>query len=81
MLVYKWRTLYEEPYMPHETMLERIVDSSFSSINIHEFVYDNQSLFRSMIIDVMRMDYSYLGEGLYNIFLDEEPNIYRAMLF
>lgn len=42
--------------------------------NIYEFADDNSNSYRSMVIDAMKMSQNYLGEGSYNIFLDEEPN-------
>ena len=34
---------YEEPYVPHETMVERIVGSSSNASNVHEVVDDNSN--------------------------------------
>jgi len=33
---------YREPYVPYETMLERIVGSTSTSSNIYEVIDDNQ---------------------------------------
>jgi len=54
------------------TMLKRMVGLTFSSCNIHEFVDDNSNLYISIVMNAMRMNQSFLGEGLYNISLDEE---------
>jgi hypothetical protein len=34
--------VYREPYVPHETMVERIVGSTSSSSNVHEVIDDNR---------------------------------------
>ena len=55
-------------------MLERMVDLTSSSSNIHEFVDDNNNPYRSMVTNAMRMNQNYSSECSYNIPLDEEPN-------
>jgi hypothetical protein len=50
---------YREPYVPYETMIERIVWSTYSSSNVHGVIDDNSNHYRSMIIDeimVMQMN-------------------------
>ena len=50
---------YREPYIPYETMIERIVWSTYSSSNVHGVIDDNSNHYRSMIIDeimVMQMN-------------------------
>jgi hypothetical protein len=59
-------------------MLERIIGSTSTSNNIHEVVDDNSNLYRSMMIDVMRMSHAYSNEGSH---VDEEPNIDATKLF
>jgi len=46
-----------EPYVPYETMLERIIGSTSSSNNTHEVVDDNSNRYRSMVIDAMRINH------------------------
>jgi len=42
-----------EPYVPYETMVERIVGSTFSSRNVHGVVDENNNPYRNMVMDVM----------------------------
>jgi hypothetical protein len=44
-------------------MLERMIDSTSSSSNIHGVIYDNSNYYRSMVMDAMRMTNGYSGEG------------------
>jgi len=44
---------YGEPYVPYETMVERIVGSTFSSRNVYGVADDNNNPYRNMIMDVM----------------------------
>ena len=53
-------------------MLKRMVGSTFSSCNIYEFADDNSNPYISIMMNAMKMNQSFLGEGLYNISLDEE---------
>jgi hypothetical protein len=45
-----------EPYVPYETMVERMVGSTSSSSNVYRVVDDNNNLFRRMVIDAMKMN-------------------------
>jgi len=38
--------VYEEPYVPHDTIVERMVGSTFSSSNVYGVVDDNNNLYR-----------------------------------
>jgi hypothetical protein len=58
-----------------------MVCSTSSSNNIHEFVNDNSNPYRSMMMDTMRMNQGYSGEGSFNIFLDEKSNIDATKFF
>jgi len=71
----------KKPYVPYKNMLDRMVCSTFSSNNIHEFVNDNSNPYRSMVMNTMRMNQGYSGEGLFNIFLDEKSNIDATRFF
>jgi hypothetical protein len=53
-------------------MLERIVDLTCNSSNIHEVIYDNNNHYRSIVIDAIRMNHDYLSESSQ---VDEELNI------
>jgi len=61
---------YKETHVPYETVLERIVGSTSTFSNIHEVVNDNSNCYRSMVIDVMRMNHSYSSEDSCG---DEDP--------
>jgi hypothetical protein len=60
---YLKRFAHEEPCVPYKTMLERMIDSTSSSSNIHGVIYDNSNYYRSMVMDAMRMTNGYSGEG------------------
>jgi hypothetical protein len=53
-----------EPYVPYNTILERIVSSTSSSSNIHEVVNYNNNRYKSMMIDAMRINCGYSSKGL-----------------
>jgi hypothetical protein len=48
--------VYREPYVPYETMLERMIGSTFSSSNMHRVVDDNNNYYKSIVMAVMRMN-------------------------
>jgi len=60
-----------EPYVTYETMIERMIGSTFSSSNAHGVVDDNNNPYRSMVIDAMRMNEGYANECS---IVDEEIN-------
>jgi hypothetical protein len=45
-----------EPYVPYKTMIERIIESTSSSSNVHEVVDDNNNPYMNMVMDVIGMD-------------------------
>jgi hypothetical protein len=50
---------YGEPYVPYETMIERMVRSTYSSSNVYGVIDDNNNNYRCMVIDeimVMQMN-------------------------
>jgi len=69
--------IHREPYIPHETMVERISGSTFSSSNMHEVIDENSNPYRNIIIDVMGMNQSYVGQCL---IVDEESNVDTATM-
>jgi hypothetical protein len=69
---------YGEPYVPYETIVERIVESTFNSSNVYEVVDDNSNPYRNMIIDAMRMNQGYVDQ--YPV-IDEEPNVDATRFF
>jgi hypothetical protein len=46
---------HKETYIPHDTMIERIVGSTSSSSNVHGVV-DNSNPYRNLVMDAMRMN-------------------------
>jgi hypothetical protein len=46
----------EKPYIPYETIVERMIGSTFSSSNVHEVVDDNSNPYRNIVMKVMRMN-------------------------
>ena len=43
-------------YVPHETMVKRMVESTSSSNNVHEVIDDISNPYRNMVIEAMRMN-------------------------
>jgi hypothetical protein len=72
-----WFT-HKEPYVPHETIVERVVRSTFSSSNVHEAINDNNNPYINMIMDVMRMNRGYTGQCP---IVDEEFNVDATKFF
>jgi len=50
------------PYIPYETMVEKMVGSISSSSNVYVVIDDKRNHYRSMIMDVIGMNHSYAGE-------------------
>jgi hypothetical protein len=67
-----------EPYVPDETRVEKMVGSTSSFSNMHEGIDDNNNCYRSMIMDVIRINYSYASECS---IVNEEPNAYITSFF
>jgi hypothetical protein len=44
-------------------------------LETYEFADDNINLYKSIMMDTMRINQDYLGKGSRNIILDEEPNV------
>jgi hypothetical protein len=64
---------YGEPYISYETMVERMIDSTFNSNNVHGVIDDSSNHYRSMMMDEMRINQVYTNE--YSS-VDEERNTY-----
>jgi hypothetical protein len=47
---------HEEPYVPHDIMVERLVGSTSSSSNLHGVIDDNNNPYRNMIMDAIGMN-------------------------
>jgi hypothetical protein len=45
-----------EPYVSHETMIERMVGSTSSASKLHRVIDDNSNPNRNMVMDAMRMN-------------------------
>jgi hypothetical protein len=69
---------HKEPYVPYEIMIERMVESTSSSSNMHEDVDDNINRYRSMIMDTIKMNQDYTN--ICSI-LDEKQNADAARFF
>ena len=69
---------HKKPYVPHETMIERIVESTSSSSNVHEVVDDNHNSYRNMVMNVMRLNQGYTNK--FSI-IYEESNTVAAKFF
>jgi len=72
-----WYT-HEKPYVPHETMIERMVGSTSSASNVHEVVNDNSNHCRTMVMDVMRINQGHTDQCP---IIDEEPNVDATKFF
>jgi hypothetical protein len=59
-------------------MVEKIVGSTSTSSNVHEVVNDNSNPYKSMTINTMRMNQSYVGHWL---IIDDEPNTDTTKFF
>jgi hypothetical protein len=59
-------------------MVERLIGSISSSINVHGVVDDISNHYRSIVIDAMRMNQGYTGKCL---IVDEEPNADTTRFF
>ena len=51
-----------EPYVPHETMVERMVWSTSSSSNVYGVADDNSNSYKNMVMDAMEMNQGYVGQ-------------------
>jgi len=67
-----------EPYVTHETMVEMMVWSIFSSSKVHGVVDDNSNPYKNMIMDAMRKNQGYVDQCL---IIDEEPNADMTRFF
>jgi hypothetical protein len=47
---------HEKPFVPHETMVERMVWSTSSASNVYGVVNDNNNSYKIMVMDAMRMN-------------------------
>jgi len=69
---------YGEPYVPHDTMVERMVGSTSTSSNVHGVVDDTSNPYRNMVMDAMGMNHDHAGQCL---IVDEEFNADTSRFF
>jgi hypothetical protein len=50
------RYAHEEPYIPHETIVEMMIRSTSSASNVHGVVDDNSNPYRTMVMDTIGMN-------------------------
>jgi hypothetical protein len=67
-----------EPYVPYETMIERMVGPTSNFSNVHRVVDDNSNPYRNMVIDAMIMNQSYIYESP---IIDEKTNADATRFF
>ena len=67
-----------EPIVPHETIVEMMVGSTFSANNVHGVETDNNNTYKTTVIDAMRMNQDHVSQCR---IVDKEPNINVARFF
>jgi hypothetical protein len=67
-----------KPYVPYETMIQRMVESTFSSNNMYGVVDDHGNCYRSIVMDAIRMNRGNAGECS---FVDKESNADASRFF
>jgi hypothetical protein len=72
-----WYT-HGEPYIPHDTMVERMVGSTSSDSNVHGIIDDNSNLYKNMIMDAIGMNYGHADQCS---IINEESNADMAKVF
>jgi hypothetical protein len=72
-----WHT-HGEPFVPHDTIVERMVGSTSSSSNVHEVVDDNSNPYMNMVMDVMGINQGHTSQCL---ILGEKSNADATRLF
>jgi hypothetical protein len=72
-----WYT-HGEPYVPHDTMVERMIGSTSTSSNVHGVVDDNSNLYRNMVMDAMGMNHDHASQCL---IVNEELNADTSRFF
>ena len=75
MKKYLYQYARGEPYVPYDTMVERMVGSTSSSSNMYGVVDDNSNPYSNMVMDVMRMNQGHVNQCS---IIDEEHNIDEA---
>jgi hypothetical protein len=62
MKKYMYWYAHEEPYVPHNIMVERMIESTSSASNVHEVINNNSNPYRNMIMDAMIMNQGHAGQ-------------------
>ena len=65
-------------FVPHETMVERMVVSTSSASNVHGVEIDNNNPYRTTIMDAIRMNQGSAGQCW---IVNEKPNANVARFF
>jgi len=47
---------HEEPYVPHDIMVERMDATTSTASNVHEVLDYNNNPYRNMVMDAMKMN-------------------------
>jgi len=68
---------YGELFVRNESMVERMVGSTFSASNVHEVVNDNNNSYMNIVMDAMRMNQGNASQCP----IVEEPNADATMFF
>ena len=58
---YLWCYAHGEPFVLHKTIVERVVELNSSASNVHGVVNNNINPYRTMVINVMRMNQGHAG--------------------
>ena len=69
---------HEEPYVPHDIVVEKMIGSTSRSNNVHVVVDGNSNSYRNIIMDAIKMNQGRADE--YPI-TDKEPNVDNTMFF
>jgi len=69
---------HREPFVPHETIIKKMVGSTSSASNVRGVVDDNSNLYKTMVMDAMRMNQGHSGQCP---IIDEEPNADATRFF
>ena len=69
---------HKELFVPHNTMVERMAESTSSASNMHGVETDNSNPYRIMVMNAVRMNQGHVGQCS---IIDEEPNTNATRFF
>ena len=69
---------HKESYVPHNTMVDKMVGLTFSYSNVHGVVDDNSNSSRNMVVNARRMNQGHNDQ--FSI-IDEELNVDAVRFF